>query len=386
MKERKRYMLFAIIMVGMCLRPSITGLGSLLKMIKPDLGLSDAASGMLTTIPVLTFAIVSPIVGKINNRIGTSNVLSVGFSCIALGIVIRSFAGMCGLYIGTILIGAGIACGNVLIPAIIKKTYPQKYGFVTALNSVGLAVSSGLAAGMNYPIASRLGWGWRNTLCIYAVAAIAAIFIWIPVRSNTIEAHSAERKEKNLWKNSIAWSVSLFLGIEALIFYSCSAWLATIFQFKGLDATTAGFYVSCFSLTGIPASFVVPALAGMKKDQRKVTFGLLSVFMLGIVLMAVTSNRELLLAAAVLAGFGCNGGFALSMGFIGFRTGNGNDAMQLSSMSQSIGYLIAAFGPIGMGLINDRFGNWNLNLWLIAALLLVLFIVSAKCAKDETIS
>ncbi len=385
MKKQKKYILIAIIVVGMCLRPSITGLGSLLKVIKPDLGLSDVASGLLTTIPMIMFAIISPLIGKINNRLGTSNVLFGGFAFITAGILIRSYAGIPGLYAGTALIGSGIACGNVLLPAIIKKVYPENYGFVTALNSVGLAVSSALAAGLNYPLASRAGLGWRNTLCIYALVAIVAVLVWLPVRSIGIETHTSGAQGKNLWKNSIAWSVTLFLGIEALIFYSCSAWLSTIFQFKGLDATTAGFSVSCFSLTGIPASFIVPTLAGMKKDQRKVTFSLLAVFLSGIILMALSTNSTLLLVAAILAGFGCNGGFALSMGFIGFRTTNGKDAMGLSGMSQSVGYFIAAFGPIGMGLVNDVLGDWNLNLWLIAGLLVILFIVSIKCAKADTI-
>ena len=384
-KNNNKYLLFAIIIVGMCLRPSITGLGSLLRLIKPDMGLTDTMSGLLTTIPMITFAVVSPFVNKVNGRLGTSATLIGGFVLIAVGIVIRSFGGLVGLYLGTVLIGSGIACGNVLMPAIIKSSFPLKYGLVTALNSTGLAISSALASGCNYPLAAEVGLGWRLTMCIYAVIALVAILVWLPVRQVSIHAGSAG-SSKRLLKSRVAWSVTLFLGIEALVFYSCSSWLSTIFQFKGLDATTAGYYVSCFQLMGIPSSFLVPTLAGMKKDQRALTFGLLAVFLGGIVLMAVTETPGLLILAALMAGFGCNGGFALSMAFIGFRTSNGTDAVQLSGMSQSIGYVIAAFGPMGMGMINDVLQNWNYNLWLMAALLVILMLVSTKCAKEGTVA
>lgn len=383
--KKKKYLLFAIIVVGMCLRPSITGLGSLLRLIKPDLGLSDTVSGLLTTIPMIAFAVISPQVTRVNRRVGTATTLCGGFVLIALGIVIRSFGGIPGLYLGTALIGCGIACGNVLMPAIIKSSFPQKYGLVTALNSTGLAISSAIASGINYPLAAEYGLGWKLTMCIYAVLALVAICIWLPVRKVSVQPGEASGSTR-LMKSKTAWSVTLFLGIEALVFYSCTSWLATIFQFKGLDAATAGYYVSCFSLMGIPASFLVPTLAGMKKDQRAVTYGVVGAFLTGIVLMALTDNKTVLLIAALMAGFGCNGGFALSMAFIGFRTSDGSDAIELSGMSQSLGYVIAAFGPIGMGLVNDVLHNWNYNLWLIAALLVVLLLVSTKCAKEGTVS
>ena len=380
--KRKRYLLFAIIVMGMCLRPSITGLGSLLKLIKADLAVSDTLAGLLTTIPMVMFAVFSPFVSRLNGRLGTSHTLCGGFFAIALGIVIRSFGGVCGLYFGTALIGIGIACGNVLMPAIIKSEFPLKYGFVTALNSTGLAVSSAIASAVNYPLAARLSSGWKGCLCIYAAVALLAVAVWFPVRDVSVRT---QKSEKSLLRNRTAWAVTLFLGIEALCFYSCSSWLSTIFQNKGLDAETAGYYVSCFQLMGIPASFIVPTVAGMRKDQRALTAAVVGAFLLGILMMIVSESAGLLLFSAFLAGIGCNGGFALSMAFIGFRTSSGADAVALSGMSQSIGYVVAAFGPIGMGLVNDVLGSWNACLWIIAALLVLLMAVGMKCAKEGTL-
>ncbi len=384
--KNKKYILFAIVVMGFCLRPSITSLGSLMKLMKPQLGLSDTASGFLTTIPLITFALFSPFVGKIKDEFGTSRTLFSGFGLIACGILVRSFGEMVGLYAGTVMIGLGIAYGNVLIPAIIKSEFPEKYGLVTALNSVGLALSSAIASGINYPLAATVGLGWNKTFCIYALLACLAIVIWFPIRKRVNIPSGKRYSFSSLLKNKVAWSVTLFLGIEALIFYSCSAWLSVILQAKGLDAATAGYYVSCFQLTRIPASFIIPFLAGRKKDQRTVTAGLLVIFMAGIGCIALTAEPAHLLGGALLAGFGCNGGFALSMAFIGFRSSNGEDAMRLSVMSQSVGYVIAAFGPIGMGMVHDVLGDWNLNLWLVECLLILLLLVSLRCAKEGTIS
>ncbi|MBD5551118.1 MAG: MFS transporter [Lachnospiraceae bacterium] len=384
-KYKKNYLLIAIIIVGICLRPSITGIGSLMKLIKPDLMLSDTACGMLTTIPLLTFAVISPMVKACNTRIGTGRTLIMGFLLIAFGTLIRSFCGLSGLYLGTVLIGSGIACGNVLMPAIIKNEFAEKYGFVTALNCVGLAVSSAIASGVNYPLADNIGLGWQFTLCIYAAVSIVAIAVWFPVRAVSINTRKVEGNYFDIMKDKTAWAVTLFLGIEALAFYSCSAWLSTIFQSKGLDAVTAGYYVSCFQLTGIPASFLMPALAGRYKDQRKLTCCVVGAFLMGIVMMACTEAPSVLFLAALIGGFGCNGGFALSMAFIGFRTDNGTDAMLLSGMSQSIGYVIAAFGPTGLGIVHDWLGDWNASLWIVAALLVILLAVGMQSAKDKTI-
>lgn len=186
-------------------------------------------------------------------------------------------------------------------------------------------------------------------------------------------------------KNRTAWSITLFLGISALLFYSCMSWLSTIFQFKGLDAAQAGYYVSTFQLMGMISSFLVPALASKGKDQRKVIFIILGVFLAGIVLLAVSTYPAMLFVSAMLSGFACNGCFALSMLFIGFRSSNGADAARLSSMSQSIGYVIAAVGPLGMGLVYNLCGNWNVNLWILAILIGLMFIVANRSARKGTI-
>ena len=386
MDRTKRRILICLLIVNFSLRPGLTGLGSLMKLIRPDMGLTQTQAGLLTTIPMLTFALFSPLTWRINSKAGTTKTVCCAFAFIIAGILIRSWCGHFGLYFGTVLIGVGIAFGNVLMPAMIKSEFPEKYALVTALSSAMLAIASGIASGINTPMANA-GLGWRGALCIWAAVAFTAAVIWcIGGREVQMKTRKAAGFSREMLRNKIAWSVTLFLGLVALLFYSCASWLSTIFQFKGLSMETAGFYVSAFQMTGIVSSFLVPMLAGLKKDQRLVTFGVIGFFLAGIVLMALTTNPTLLLISALLAGIGCNGSFALSMAFIGFRARNGESAAELSSMSQSLGYVIAAAGPLGMGWINSLAGeNWNVNLWLICGFLVVLMLVAAVCAKDSTV-
>lgn len=166
--------------------------------------------------------------------------------------------------------------------------------------------------------------GWRGALCVWAGAAfIAAVIRCIGAREVQIKTRRAAGFSRELLRNKIAWSVTLFLCLAALLFYSWAFWLSTIFQFKGMSMETAGFYVSAFQMTGIVSTFLVPMPAGLKKDQRPVTFGVISFFLSGIDLMALTTNPTLLLISAFPAGIGCNGGFSLSMAFIEFRARNG---------------------------------------------------------------
>ena len=382
---KKRTVLTAILLVGLTMRPGLTGIGSLLKLIKPDMGLNSTQAGLLTTIPLIAFALFSPFTWKINEKLGTRNTIVLSFISIIFGIVIRSYAGYAGLFIGTVFIGIGIAFGNVIMPAVIKNEFPENFGTVTALNSCALGVASGIASGVNTPLANA-GLGWKGALCVWAGIACIGVAAWMLGGKNVkLNIKGSTGLDKELLHNKVAWSVTLFLGLVTLLFYSCTCWLATIFQSKGYDMKTSGLYVSAFQLIGFIPSFFVPMLAGKSRDQRKVTFATITFALVGLIIMIFTDNSVLLLIAALLAGIGCNGLFALSMAFIGFRAKNGKDSGRLSSMSQSIGYILAAFGPLGMGWINTIAGDWTINLWIMVVITLLLYAVASVCARESTI-
>lgn len=379
--RNKIYTLAAIWVVGFCLRPSLTGIGSVMSLIRETYGISSTVSGMLTTLPLITFALCSSMVNRINNRISTHATILLGFAAIILGVLIRSWLGLSGLFVGTIFLGIGICIGNVLMPAVIKSEFPDHYGIVTSVNSCMLAVSSGIASGINYPNAQKIG--WQSALCLWGLVALVGLAAWLPMKRVQVQGTNAAAT--SFLRSRVAWSVTLFLGISSLLFYSCTSWLATIYAAKGLDGTTAGYFVSGFQLTGIVASFLISILASRRKDQRPVTFTAIGIFAAGIFLILIGTSPAVLFVGGLLAGFGCNGSFALSMLFIGLRAKNAEDTAGLSSMSQTYGYLIAAAGPLGMGWLFGLFGDWNINLVLILILLAALAFVSNTCAKEGTV-
>ena len=162
------------------------------------------------------------------------------------------------------------------------------------------------------------------------------------------------------------------MGVQSLVFYCFVAWLPTILQSKGISVESAGYYASAYQFIGIPATFATPIIAGRKKSQRKLATYISIFYLVGMILFAFGKGSALLLAAVLICGF-CSGAcISLAMSMIGFRTGNAEEAAQLSGMSQTIGYALAAVGPFIMGWIFDGLGNWSAPIFLLAIMILVL--------------
>ncbi len=250
-KKSERWLLIAIVLIACNLRAAITGVGSLVGMIQRDLSLSSTVSGLITTIPLLAFAAVSPLASGLAQKRGLGKTLFAGFVVLAAGILVRSYLGTAGLFLGTVLVGGGIAVGNVLIPALIKGRFPQRVGSLTSLYTTAMAVFSGVAAGVSVPLANQVG--WRNTLAIWVVLAVLALIVWFPQRGVVLEHKAQQGQHKPLLKSGTAWWVSVYMGVQSLLFYSFVAWLPTILQAKGLSAETAGYFFSVYQLPVAPA-------------------------------------------------------------------------------------------------------------------------------------
>ena len=224
-KKSERWLLIAIVLIACNLRAAITGVGSLVGMIQRDLSLSSTVSGLITTIPLLAFAAVSPLASGLAQKRGLGKTLFAGFVVLAAGILVRSYLGTAGLFLGTVLVGGGIAIGNVLIPALIKGRFPQRVGSLTSLYTTAMAVFSGVAAGVSVPLANQVG--WRNTLAIWVVLAVLALIVWFPQRGVVLEHKAQQGQHKPLLKSGTAWWVSVYMGVQSLLFYSFVAWLPT---------------------------------------------------------------------------------------------------------------------------------------------------------------
>ena len=379
-KGNAALLILGILFISFNLRAPITAVGSIVEMIQLEYDLSSAAAGFITTLPLLAFALVSPFVAGISQKIGHAKTMLLGLFLILGGEAVRSFTGKFGLFLGTAIIGVGIAIGNVIIPAIIKLHFSHKVGAVTSVYTSGMCIFAAVGAGISIPLAKGLNLGWKNTLFSWFLLTALTILIWLPqTREKTVAAQkNTQSGGTSVWKSKLAWWVTLFMGTQSLLFYSLVAWLPTIVASKGLSEAFAGNMALLFQLMAIPATLVIPALCDKFKDQRVLAYVVCLIYAGGMTLFLLGSSAVLMTLAVILMSIGMGGSISLSIAFISLRSPDSHKASQLSGMSQSAGYLFAALGPILTGFLNDMLSGWTVPV----TMFLILIGFLAFCGRN----
>ena len=371
-KSQVFMILLGILFISFNLRAPITAVGSVVEMIQQEYNLSNAAAGFITTLPLVAFAIVSPFVSTLSGKIGHAKTMFLGLILILLGEVCRSYTGSAGLFIGTAIIGVGIAIGNVIIPGIIKLYFSERVGFVTSIYTSGMCIFAAVGAGVSIPLAKGAGLGWKHTLAVWFFLTLVTILIWLPQTKEKVQSSNASGKKSSgssIWASPLAWWVTLFMGIQSLLFYSLVAWLPTIVMSKGLSESFAGNMALLFQLMAIPATLVIPTLCDKMKNQRILVYVVCVIYAAGMTLFLTGNSALIMTAAVVLMSIGMGGSISLSIAFISLRSPNSQRAAQLSGMSQSAGYLFAALGPIFTGFIYDLKSTWSIPVTLFIVLI-----------------
>ena len=208
-----------IILVAINLRPAITSVGPVVGMIKEDIGLAYWSVSLLTSLPLIAFAVVSPITPKIANKLSNEKTLLWGLVCILAGIIIRSFSVVFLLFAGTFLTGAGIAICNVLLPVVIKDKYPLKFGIMTSVYSTAMGLMASIASGLSVPLAMDINLGWKTALLVWGIPAILAIFLWIYLVKNS-EHKRAEikvtKRDSSIWRSLTCLASRILYGIPVI--------------------------------------------------------------------------------------------------------------------------------------------------------------------------
>lgn len=381
-------LVIGIIFLASNLRAPITAVGPVVASIRDGLGISNIMVGALTTIPLLAFAILSPFAPRLARRFGMEVVLFVVLIVLSIGLVLRPTGGISMLYIGTLLIGSGIAIANVLMPAFIKMKFSNNIGMMTGIYSVSMNLTGALAAGLSIPIATSTSFGWKGSIGVWAIFGITALIFWIPqIRHRQKEALPGQKdiKGKSLWRSKLAWKITLFMGLQSLLFYSLVAWLPVILQSRGMQASEAGWMLSFIQFSQLPFTFVVPIIAGRMKNQVSlvwITFILMTMGLAGILFGGTT----FVLPSVIIIGVASAFAFSLAMMFFSLRTTNSFEAADLSAMAQSFGYLLAASGPPIFGLLFDLTNGWTIPLLLLIAATFCILLVGLGAAKDEYVS
>ena len=354
------FLIAGILCIAFNLRPALAGVGPLIGDIQEATGLSNTMLGLLTTLPLMAFGVFSTVTPLLTRRFGIGSTMFGALLLLVTGIVIRSLGGIFMLYLGTLLFGIAIAFGNVLLPSLTKRHFASKSGLITSLYSSLMAAGASLAAGISVPLAHEYKLGWRFSLGIWAIFAAVALMIWLPQLSRlkkTAQKRNYLKAMKTLGKSRLAWNVALFMGLQSLTFYVVLAWLPAILQSRGFNAEFSGWMLSLSQATGILGSLTIPVLAGRLKNQRTVVLFLIVVEVIGLVGLSFPQVGWVPLWVSLI-GLVLGGTFGLALLFIVIRSKDADSATELSGMAQSIGYILAAAGPIIFGGIFDFTGSW----------------------------
>lgn len=353
----------AILLVAMNLRVPFTGVAPVVPWIQHDFSLSTTAVGLLTSLPLLAFAAFSPFSASIASRFGLERTLFGALTTIAAGVLIRSGGSMSTLYVGTVLIGAGIALGNVLLPSLIKRDFPANVASLTGAYSITMGVAGAIGSAAVIPLTQA--WGWRASLAMFVIVPLVALVAWMPQCKKQNKAASSTRRQTvdvAVWRSPLAWQVTLFMGFNAMPFYIAVGWLPTILMEQGISATAAGSMHGTLQLATAVPGLILAAVLRRMNDQRAAA--VIASLMSAVSMIGLMLAPSLALLWSAVLGFGCGASMMLGLTFIGLRTSNAKDAAALSGMSQCVGYLMAAAGPMMLGGLHDLFGGWSTPLML----------------------
>jgi len=381
-RRRSQLITATAFVVALSLRPALTAVGPVLPRIGVDLPLGEAAQGLLGTLPLLAFAVASPLVHYASRRFGMERAVFLSLLILAVSSVLRSYTGQAGLWIGTVVIGCAIAVGNVLVPVIIKRDYSAHVSRATGVYTAFITGGAALASIVAVPIADAVD--WRLSLAIWGGLAVLVAVIWLP-RSITPDPVPPPRHDDaaplvSVWRQPMAWLVTGFMGLQSTSFYLLVNWLPTIEISTGISERTTGVHLFLFQAFGLIGGLTIPRLMKHPTDQRAgaVTASIpVLVALLGLLLAP-----SLAIVWAMLAGLGQGAALVAALTLISVRGRTHHETTQLSGMAQSVGYLLAASGPVIAGYLAERTGGWDLTLIVFAGLSVVQLIIGFAAGRD----
>ena len=382
-------LLVTILVVAANLRPTITAFGSVVGLVAEDTGMGAGMLGLLGSVPLLAFAVVSPVVHFLTRVMGAERAVLVSTLLLIVATVVRSLPGsVANLWIGTIVMGAAIAVGNVVVPELVKRDFATDVPLVTGLYSTVLGATAAVASGLALPIA-ELG-GWRLGIGVWVLLSLIAALVW-PLRMRrsagwqpgVTPASSllGRGTGRSVWRSMVAWQVSLIMATQGLTYFTLVTWLPTIEASMGIDPVTAGWHSFLYQIIGIAAGLGVAPFMRGRSDHRAVGVVISLMLILGI--LGLLLAPELLVLWLVVAGLSGGSSLVLALTLVGERSPSAAGAGRLSGMAQSVGYLLAAAGPWGAGLLFAATGSWSYPLVAVIAVAAAQLVLSLFAGRDR---
>jgi CP family cyanate transporter-like MFS transporter len=376
-----------LVLVALCLRGPFAAVGPVVGELGEELSLSTAALSVATSIPLVCFGLVSPLAPVLAARIGLHRAVLAAAAAVLAGIALRS-AGTVGLFAGTVLLTAGIAVANVLVPAVGRAEYGNRSAVVIGAITGAMSLSASLGAGLAQPLTDATGsalaalalWG------LPVLAAAAALVALVRARPGRVEVTAAPGRRTAILRDRVALAVMAYFGLQSLGFYSMLTWLASILRDEaGMSAVSAGGVLGAATLLGAPLALLLPPLAARRPGQVP--------WVLAAAVPAIAGPLGLLLAPdqapvlwALLYGIGTGASFPLAMLLVLQRTRDAAQTGRLSAAAQSVGYLLAATGPLAVGLLHESTGGWEAGLVLLLGVTALQIVAGIAAARPRLVS
>lgn len=377
----------AVVLTALNLRPAITSVGPLLADMRGDLGASALWAGVLTTLPGLCFAAAGLTAPWLARRFGIDSAIAGALLVLTTGLLLRVIDGPHVVIGGTLVATAGIALINVLIPVVIKSSFPARIGLMTGIYTAALQGGGAAGSAVTPALDEMLG-GWRFALGAWAVLAAAALVVWLSAMlRNRATRPPAPRVEavaaagRSLLRSRLAWIITGFFGCQSLLAYVVMGWLPQVFIDNGLSKGDAGLLLGLNAVIALPISIVVAPLASRRPSQ--------SGWIVGLGVLGITGVAGLAIAPAaapvlwtVLLGLGMSV-FSLALAVIALRARNAADTARLSGMVQGLGYLLAGIGPFAFGLLHELSGGWTVPWMMVLGIYVIQIVLGALAGRPR---
>lgn len=370
MKKQSLFFVPGIILIGVSLRAPFTVLPIILGDISQGLGVEVSSLGVLTSLPLLMFTLFSPFSTRLAQKIGLEHLFTYSLFFLTIGSLIR-LINLPLLYLGTLMVGASVAVINVLLPSLIQANQPKKIGFLTTLYVTSMGIATALASYLAVPITQASS--WKGLILLLTLLCLATFLVWLPNHryNHRLAPQTKQKSQIKVMRNKQVWAIIIFSGFQSLIFYTVMTWLPTMSIHAGLSSHQAGLLTSILSLISIPFSMTIPSLTtSLSTRNRQLMLTLVSLAgVVGISMLFFPINNFIYwLAIHLLIGTATSALFPYLMVNFSLKTSAPEKTAQLSGLSQTGGYILAAFGPTLFGYSFDLFHSWVPS---VAALLLI---------------
>lgn len=360
-------LLLGVLLIAANLRAPITSLGPVLDQVQQYFALSAAAAGFLNALPLLMFASASPLAPWLTRRFGLEQALFGALCLIAVGCLIRSSGTFTGLWVGTLLIGGGIATANVLIVPLVKRDFPSHAALCIGLYAATMALMAALASGLSAPLSLLTDYTWKVSLGVWFVLAFVAIVCWLPHlrHAQGRVAAPAPRAAKSVWGSAIAWQVSMFMALQTVTFYTLIDWYPAMANSVGIGASESGLHLLAYQAVAVVANLSTSVAIKRLKDQRLLGFVCSLAITVG--MAGLVWAPSLSLVWLLIAGGGAGMSMVTCLTLFGLRVRDHHQASSLSAMAQCVGYGLGSAGPFLASWLHSIFGTWQVSLWMLLA-------------------